>query len=85
MGEAYPEKKNAFASHPHELGPSFERAQAKRAHLKVALLAERHARGPTRTGSACARRNWHGARATRSVYGWLLRSHVVEAAGARSS
>ena len=22
------------------------------------------------TGSACARRNWHGARATRSVYGW---------------
>ena len=29
-----------------ELGPSFERAQAKRAHLKVALLAERHARGP---------------------------------------
>ena len=29
-----------------ELGPSFKRAQAKREHLKVALLAERHARGP---------------------------------------
>ena len=29
-----------------ELGPSFKRAQAKRARLKVALLAERHARGP---------------------------------------
>ena len=26
--------------------PSFKRAQAKREHLKVALLAERHARGP---------------------------------------
>ena len=40
--EAYPEKKNAFASPASpELGPSFERAQAKRVHLKVALLAER--------------------------------------------
>ena len=29
-----------------ELGPSFKRAQTKREHLKVALLAERHARGP---------------------------------------
>ena len=29
-----------------KLGPSFKRAQAKREHLKVALLAERHARGP---------------------------------------
>ena len=29
-----------------ELGPSFKRAQAKREHLKGALLAERHARGP---------------------------------------
>jgi hypothetical protein len=35
-----------------------------------------------------ARRNWHGARATSSVDGWAsmaLRSHVVEAAGVRSS
>ena len=41
-------EKNTIASHPYppELRPSFERAQAKRAHLKVALLAERHARGP---------------------------------------
>ena len=45
-GEAFPQKKNAIASHPSELGPSFKRAQAKREHLKVALLAERHARGP---------------------------------------
>jgi hypothetical protein len=32
--------------------------------------------------------NWHGARATSSVDGWVsmaLRSHVVEAAGVRSS
>ena len=43
VGEAYPEKKNAFASPARspELGPPFERAQAKRVHLKVALLAER--------------------------------------------
>jgi hypothetical protein len=40
------------------------------------------------TDCACARRNWHGARATSSVDGWAsmaLRSHVVEAAGVRSS
>ena len=46
VGGAYTEKKNTIASHPPELRLSFERAQAKRAHLKVALLAERHARGP---------------------------------------
>ena len=40
------------------------------------------------TDRACARRNWHGARATSSVDEWAspaLRSHVVEAAGVRYS
>jgi hypothetical protein len=40
------------------------------------------------TDRACECRNWHGARATSSVDGWAsmaLRSHVVEAAGVRSS
>ena len=48
VGEAYPEKKKRVrvaCSKGPELGPPFERAQAKRAHLKVALLAERRARG----------------------------------------
>ena len=77
------EKKRDRVAHSPELGPPFERAQAKRAHLKVALLAERHARG--RDGQRMrSPQHWHGARATRSVYGWL-RSHVVEAAGTRSS
>ena len=38
------------------------------------------------TDRACARRNWHGARATSSVDGWVsmaLRLDVVEAAGAK--
>ena len=41
-------KRDRVARQPKgaELRPSFERAQAKRAHLKVALLAERHACGP---------------------------------------
>ena len=40
------------------------------------------------TDRACARRIWHGARATSSVDGWVsmaLRLDVLEAAGARSS
>ena len=51
-GEPTPRKKSrknrTHACQPKgaELRPSFERAQAKRAHLKVALLAERHAHGP---------------------------------------
>ena len=47
VGETYPEKKRDRVAHsPHQtLRPPFERAQAKRAHLKVALLAERRARG----------------------------------------
>ena len=41
------EKKNTRKSHcPAQGRLSFKRAQAKREHLKVALLAERHARGP---------------------------------------
>ena len=41
-------KRDRVARRPkgRELGPSFERAQAKRANFKGALLAERHARGP---------------------------------------
>ena len=52
VGGAYTEKKSdrvaraTQAAKGAELGPSFERAQAKCAHLKGALLAERHARGP---------------------------------------
>ena len=48
MGSLQPEKKHDRVAQPkgRELGPSFKRAQAKREHLKVALLAERHARGP---------------------------------------
>ena len=52
VGGAYTEKKSDRVAHATqaakgaELGPSFERAQAKCAHLKGALLAERHARGP---------------------------------------
>ena len=50
-GSLPPEKKRDRVAHSltpakgAELGPPFERAQAKRAHLKVALLAERRARG----------------------------------------
>eukprot|EP00964_Phaeocystis_antarctica_P040509 scaffold23154_cov67-Phaeocystis_antarctica.AAC.1 len=45
-GSLPPEKKRSLThSEGPELGPPFERAQAKRAHLKVALLAERRARG----------------------------------------
>ena len=40
------EKTRPPAQGRRALGPSFKRAQAKREHLKVALLAERHARGP---------------------------------------
>jgi len=61
-------------------------ALARLVDLKAALLAEARARGLT--GRACECRNWHGARATSSVDGWAsmaLRSHVVEAAGVRSS
>ena len=61
-------------------------ARAGSPDLKAALLAEARARGLT--DRACDRRNWHGARATSSVDGWAsmaLRSHVVEAAGVRSS
>ena len=39
-GSLPPEKKRARVAHSPELRPPFERAQAKRAHLKVALLAE---------------------------------------------
>ena len=50
VGGAYTEKKTreTRTARPkgRELDPSFKRAQAKREHLKVALLAERHARGP---------------------------------------
>ena len=55
--------------------------------LNLALLAETRARGPDGSRT-CACRNWHGARATSSVDGWAsmaLRSHVVEAAGVRTS
>ena len=49
MGEAYPEKKNAFASHPPARTPGRAlrlSARAPRAvDLEVALLAERRARG----------------------------------------
>ena len=46
-GSLPPEKKRDRVAHSkgRELRPPFERAQAKRAHLKVALLAERRARG----------------------------------------
>ena len=65
-------------------------ALARLVDLKAALLTEtrrRRARAAL-TDRACARRNWHGARATSSVDGWAsmaLRSDVVEAAGVRSS
>ena len=47
VGGASIEKNNTRKSHcPAQGRLSFKRAQAKREHLKVALLAERHARGP---------------------------------------
>ena len=69
-----------------EEGVLQRRVLGRLGEVAVHLACER-GRGDARaaaTSSACARRNWHGARATRSVYGWL-RSHVIEAAGARSS
>ena len=65
-------------------GPSFKRAQAKREHLKVALLAERHARGP----DGQRMRSPQLARCSRDQIRLrmaALARGVVEAAGARSS
>ena len=39
-------RENRTAQGPRSWGRLFKRAQAKRVHLKVALLAERNARGP---------------------------------------
>ena len=48
-GSLHREKKHEKIAPPSpraRAAPLFKRAQAKREHLKVALLAERHARGP---------------------------------------
>jgi hypothetical protein len=73
--------------------PRLNVALARLVDLKAALRALRLAGGrrcarAALTDRACARRNWHGARTTSSVDGWAsmaLRSHVVEAAGVRST
>ena len=84
-GGASTEKKNTRKSHSPRAPSCAPRSNAHRPSASTSRCrCWRSSTCAALTGSACAHRNWHGARATRSVYGWL-RSHVVEAAGARSS
>jgi hypothetical protein len=60
--------------------PRLNVALARLVDLKAALLAETRVRAAL-TGRACARRNWHGARATSSVDGWASNNGAALARG----